>query len=88
MKQQYTTCIYLPDPDGNTGLEGYLLGEKYRVQFIWSKKQANYVRVFPDPDDDGYYETCSIQTFKKYFSLPEEGIIWVLAGSPKVVIDV
>jgi len=55
-------CIYEPRGDG--GLEGYQLSEKYYCYKI----NNIYHRVYPD-ESDGYYETCSKQTFNKYFKL-------------------
>lgn len=58
-------CII--EPRGEHGLEGYSLGELYKFEFreIGAKDGKPYYRIWPTDGD--YYETCSVQTFKRYF---------------------
>lgn len=62
-------CIYQPNPEGNTGLEGYQLNDTYKAEFVTfpGKVKKSYWRVFPSESDPTYYETCSTKTFNKHF---------------------
>ena len=56
------------EPRGDSGLEGYQLGDEYAFRRMESDdpNESPYYRVFPSFGND-YYETCSVPTFKKYF---------------------
>lgn len=61
-----TKCI--EEPQGYSGLEGYQKKRLYRAQFMLKDKDNKpYYRMFPDTAYPDYYETCSVQTFHKFF---------------------
>lgn len=60
-------CIL--EPRGESGLEGYSKGGQYEYEY--RERDGNgrpYYRVWPLAGDD-CYETCSVHTFKRFFSL-------------------
>lgn len=61
------------EPRGAYGLEGYQAGETYHCEYrtVGAVDKKPYFRVWPAAGDD-YYETCSPQTFHKYFTIPPE----------------
>ena len=59
---QLSKCICVYEPRGDFG-QDFQLSCKYCF-----KKIESYYRVYPD-ESDGYYETCSKQSFNKYFKL-------------------
>lgn len=59
----YCTCIN--EPMGANGLEGFVRNEKYRFEYREKDKNGKpYYRVY---HDSTYYETCGVDTFKKFF---------------------
>lgn len=60
-------CICLEAPMGSNGLEGYVPKEKYKYQRMEKDRNGEpYYRIY-FPDDLTSYETCGVNTFKKYF---------------------
>ena len=57
-------CKY--EPRGDYGLEGYQLGEEYRVTIV-TDDEGSYYRIYPGGSDRYYYETCKTGVFNKYF---------------------
>ena len=59
-------CECIEEPRGRKGLEGYSRGLKYRFEKRKEDKNGKpYIRVYPL--EDYYYETCSINSFKRFF---------------------
>jgi hypothetical protein len=58
-------CIL--QPMGEHGLEGYSIEELYKYEYreAGATDGKPYYRVWPT--DNEYYETCSINVFKRYF---------------------
>jgi hypothetical protein len=52
------------EPRGDKGLEGFDRGTEYRYQALKTNENKDYIRVY---HDNTYYETCGVNTFKKYF---------------------
>lgn len=67
-------CICIEAPMGYNGLEGYLEKEKYKYEFKEKDWRGQpYYRIY-FPDDLKSYETCGVETFKRFFApllLPE-----------------
>jgi hypothetical protein len=61
-------AICIDEPRGRGGLEGYSLDEKYFYERVEPADKPPYYRVWPVAED-AYYETCSPQTFNRYFTL-------------------
>lgn len=63
----------IAQPMGRHGLEGYQIGDIIKVEHKPKDKNGKpYYRVWPNDgliDDSGYYETCSVGVFKKYFKI-------------------
>jgi hypothetical protein len=55
-------------PEGAQGLEGYNTDFLYRCELITCGKNGPYWKVWPE-EDNSYYETCSMATFKRYFKV-------------------
>ena len=62
-----TKAVCKNEPRGDYGLEGFQLGELYKVQVV-ENKVGYYIRVYPKGNDD-YYETCSTLAFSRFFDV-------------------
>jgi hypothetical protein len=66
-------CIL--EPRGDSGLEGYNLGDTYHYQLMPKDKDGKpYARVWP-VSGDFYYETCSVSSFNKFFEEVKPGSV-------------
>lgn len=60
-------CICIEAPMGANGLEGYVEKEMYKYQRMEKDRKGEpYYRIY-FPDDLLNYDTCGVNTFKKYF---------------------
>ena len=57
-------CICKIAPMGSNGLEGFEENEEYKYE-LRDLNGRKYYRVY---HKDGYYETCGIKTFNKFFN--------------------
>ena len=59
-------CICVSEPRADASLEGFNYRETYKYEYMEKDKDGNpYYRVYHSTD---YYETCGVNTFKKYFN--------------------
>lgn len=58
-------CVCIEEPMSDSGLEGYNRKDEYEFEFREKDKNGKpYYRVYHDAE---HYETCGVNTFKKYF---------------------
>lgn len=81
-------CICILTPHHTTGMEGYMIGDRYKYKYMERADGHKYYRVYlPAPYGDdpewNYYETCGVGTFNRHFStdLSQEGIRRAIDGS-------
>lgn len=76
-------CEYEPRED--SGLEGYVLNEKYKFEHVEAITN-NYYRLYIK---DNYYETCSARAFNIYFNIILEPELFIIdRADPFIYIDV
>lgn len=71
LKNGLAECIF--EPRGDNGLEGYQLGQLHKFEAMFGgQKNRHYFRIYPDKNDDTYFETCGTTLFKRYFKIVTE----------------
>ncbi len=64
-------CVCKEEPRGSGGLEGFALSVRYRYNKV-SHAGLNWYHVFPDTQYPGYWESCTIQMFNRFFQEVED----------------
>jgi hypothetical protein len=72
------TCECIAEPMGESGLEGYNEGDWYIYEHMSEDKNKKpYYRIYNNGEYGillGYYETCGVNTFKKFFKIIKNGM--------------
>lgn len=59
-------CHYAPD--GDSGLEGFQLGQRYPAEWVDHDVAPGWWRIWPDAErSPNYYERCSKKRFGHFF---------------------
>ena len=65
------TCI--EHPQGQGGLQGFQVGERYRVEEVQPRKKTPWARLHWRvwPLEGSHYQTCSVVVFNQFFRIIE-----------------